>query len=42
MFIPAGFDLTLGELEDDVKSRISHRGKALALAKPIIKMLKNK
>jgi len=42
MFIPKGYDLTLGELEDDVKSEISHRGKALALAKPIIKMLKNK
>jgi len=41
MFIPKGYDLTLGELDDDVKSEISHRGKALALAKPIIKMLKN-
>ncbi len=42
MFIPAGFDKTLGELDDDVKSAISHRGKALALAKPIIQMLKQK
>ena len=42
MFIPKGYDLTLGELDDDVKSEISHRGKALALAKPIIWMLKNK
>ena len=42
MFIPAGFDKTLGELDDDVKSGISHRGKALALAKPIIQMLKRK
>jgi XTP/dITP diphosphohydrolase len=42
MFIPAGYDKTLGELDDDVKSAISHRGKALALAKPIIWMLKNK
>jgi len=42
MFIPAGFDKTLGELDDEVKSGISHRGKALALAKPIIQMLKNK
>jgi len=33
---------TLGELDDDVKSIISHRGKALALAKPIIQMLKRK
>jgi len=42
MFIPKGFELTLGELDDDVKSKISHRGKALALAKPIIKMLRMK
>ena len=42
MFIPKGYELTLGELDDDVKSEISHRGKALALAKPIIWMLKNK
>ena len=42
MFIPSGMELTLGELEDDVKSKISHRGKALELAKPIIKMLQNK
>ncbi len=42
MFIPAGMDKTLGELDDDVKSKISHRGQALGLAKPIIKMLQNK
>jgi len=42
MFIPAGFDKTLGELDDDIKSKISHRGKALELAKPIINMLQNK
>jgi len=42
MFIPSGMDKTLGELDDDVKSEISHRGKALALAKPIIQMLKGK
>ncbi len=42
MFIPAGMELTLGELDDEVKSKISHRGKALELAKPIIGMLKNK
>jgi len=39
IFIPKGYDKTLGELEDDIKSAISHRSKALALAKPIIKML---
>lgn len=42
MFIPKGFDKTLGELDDEVKSEISHRGKALELAKPIINMLKHK
>ncbi len=42
MFIPSGMDKTLGELDDDVKSKISHRGQALGLAKPIIKMLQNK
>jgi len=42
MFIPSGMELTLGELEDDVKSKISHRGKALELAKPIINMLRLK
>lgn len=42
VFIPNGYDKTLGELDDDVKSEISHRAKALELAKPIIKMLKNK
>jgi XTP/dITP diphosphohydrolase len=42
MFIPAGFDKTLGELDDEVKKEISHRAKALKLAKPIIRMLKNK
>lgn len=39
MFIPAGYTQTLGELDDKVKKTISHRGKALALAKPIIEML---
>lgn len=42
MFIPAGFALTLGELDETVKKKISHRGQALELAKPIIKMLKDK
>lgn len=42
MFVPSGYTLTLGELDDDIKSKISHRAQALALAKPIIQMLKNK
>jgi len=41
-FVPSGYEQTLGELDDDVKAGISHRGKALELAKPIIGMLKNK
>jgi len=39
MFVPSGYDMTLGELDDEVKKSISHRAKALLLAKPIIKML---
>ena len=39
MFVPDGYDKTLGELDDEVKKSISHRAKALELAKPIIKML---
>jgi len=42
IFIPAGFDKTLGELDDAVKKKISHRAQALKLAQPIIKMLKGK
>lgn len=42
VFIPSGYEQTLGELEDEVKSKISHRGQALELAKPIIKMLQTK
>ncbi len=39
MFVPTGYEVTLGELDDEVKKTISHRAKALALAKPIITML---
>ncbi len=42
IFIPEGFDKTLGELEDKVKIGLSHRSKALNLAKPVIEMLKEK
>ena len=42
MFIPEGFEQTLGELDEDIKSELSHRSKALALAKPIIRMLQKK
>jgi len=39
MFIPTGFDKTLGELDDKIKKNLSHRSKALKLAKKIIKTL---
>jgi XTP/dITP diphosphohydrolase len=39
MFIPEGFENTLGELDDEVKNKISHRGRALELAKVIINTL---
>jgi XTP/dITP diphosphohydrolase len=39
MFVPSGYDKTLGELDDEIKKSISHRAKALELAKPIIKIL---
>ena len=42
IFIPEGYEQTLGELDDETKADISHRGKALKLAKPIIAMLLNK
>jgi XTP/dITP diphosphohydrolase len=42
IFIPEGYQETLGELEDEIKSTLSHRAKALQLAKPIIEMLQKK
>jgi len=39
IFIPNGYDKTLGELDDDVKQKLSHRSKALSLAKNILKTL---
>jgi len=44
-FIPKGYDKTLGELNEDIKSQLSHRSQALANAKPIlgvIKMMRNR
>ena len=40
MFIPQGFDKTLGELDDEVKKSISHRTKALNLAKYILEVIR--
>ena len=39
MFIPLGYDKTLGELDDEVKKKLSHRSKALQLAKKLIQLL---
>ena len=39
MFIPCGYDKTLGELDESVKKAFSHRARALELAHIIIKTL---
>ncbi|MBI3873548.1 MAG: RdgB/HAM1 family non-canonical purine NTP pyrophosphatase [Arcobacter sp.] len=39
IFIPSGYDKTLGELPDELKKQISHRTKALSLAMKIIRTL---
>ncbi len=39
MFIPLGYDKTLGELDDEIKKKLSHRSKALSLAKEILQTL---
>ena len=35
-FVPKGYEKTLGELDDAVKSDLSHRSQALANAKPVL------
>ncbi len=40
IFIPAGYTQTLGELPNDVKKGLSHRSKALELAKILIDQIK--
>ncbi len=42
VFIPIGYNQTLGELDSSIKREISHRSKALKLARPIIDMLQKK
>ncbi|QOP42138.1 RdgB/HAM1 family non-canonical purine NTP pyrophosphatase [Sulfurimonas marina] len=39
MFIPEGFDKTLGQLDDDIKKELSHRSKALRLARVVLQTL---
>jgi len=39
-FIPEGYDQTLGQLDDDLKRGLSHRSKALYLAKLVLATIK--
>jgi len=39
MFIPLGYEQTLGELSDDVKQKLSHRSQALSLVKRVLQTL---
>lgn len=39
-FVPQGYDKTLGELDDGVKSKLSHRSQALANAKPVLGVIR--
>lgn len=39
LFIPKGFDKTLGELPHEVKKKFSHRSKALNLAKKVLEVI---
>ncbi|MDD5372920.1 MAG: RdgB/HAM1 family non-canonical purine NTP pyrophosphatase [Sulfurimonas sp.] len=36
LFIPLGYDKTLGELDNEIKKKLSHRAKALELAKIVL------
>lgn len=39
MFIPNGFDKTLGELPHEIKKKFSHRSQALKLAKKVLEVI---
>ncbi len=39
MFVPLGYEQTLGELSDDVKKKLSHRSQALSLVKRVLQTL---
>jgi XTP/dITP diphosphohydrolase len=40
-FIPKGFEKTLGELDDSIKSGLSHRSQALENARPILDVIRS-
>lgn len=40
MFIPEGYALTLGELDPEIKKSLSHRSKALSLAKVVLSTIR--
>jgi len=40
MFIPEGYDKTLGELDEGIKQKLSHRSKALFLAKALLETIR--
>lgn len=42
MFIPDGYEKTIGELSKEIKEKLSHRSKAAALILPILEKLKEK
>ncbi|WP_456393186.1 RdgB/HAM1 family non-canonical purine NTP pyrophosphatase [Nitratifractor sp.] len=39
IFIPEGYDQTLGQLEESVKAKISHRAKAIERVRPLIDLM---
>ncbi|HNX92655.1 MAG TPA: non-canonical purine NTP pyrophosphatase, partial [Syntrophomonas sp.] len=39
LFIPEGFEVSFAQLEPSIKNTISHRGKALALIKPVLESI---
>lgn len=42
MFIPMGYDKTIGELDSGTKLQISHRSNGLRAIKPVLEMLRGK